>query len=428
MTGETGTVSTPPPLLGSFFLAGFECSTHLRGRDRQRLDLAISTGHERFAREDYRRLHSVGIAGARDGVPWYRVDRGGGSYDWSSVASMLRAARETRTTVVWDLLHFGFPEGLDVFSPAFIERFRNFARAFAKLASSETDQTLFVAPVNEISFLSFAGGDAAFFNPFVHGRGDDLKAQFVRAVLAATAEIRAVAPRARMIQPEPVIDIIAHPTRPQDRLVAENYRQSQFQAWDMIAGRARPDLGGSEDALDIIGMNYYVQNQWIHNGNVLIPSHPQHLPLRYMMREVWLRYQRPLFIAETGIEGDARPEWLRYIGRETRAAIRLGAPVQGICLYPIVNHPGWEDDRHCTNGLWDYADMGGARAIYEPLAIELARQQRFFDGREVPDPSELIVAESDVIAKDELAVLDSAAIDLNEFTASTRKETPEGRA
>ena len=134
----------------------------------------------------------------------------------------------------------------------------------------------------------------------------------------------------------------------------------------MISGRLRPEIGGSEDVLDVMGLNYYVQNQWIHNGAVLVPSHPQHLPVRYMVREVWERYGRPIFIAETGIEGDTRPEWLRYIAREGRAAIRLGVPLEGICWYPILNHPGWEDDRHCPNGLWDYADASGGREIDAP--------------------------------------------------------------
>ncbi|MFN2633557.1 MAG: hypothetical protein ABR610_09100, partial [Thermoanaerobaculia bacterium] len=205
------------PLFGSFFLGGFECSTHLRARDRQRLDLLLSSGHEMLAREDYSRLPSAGITAARDGVPWYRVDTGGGRYDWSGPVSMLRAARETQTTVIWDLLHFGFPDGVDVFSAGFVERFRKFARSFAQVAAGETDQTLYLAPVNEISFLSYAGGDAAFFNPFARQSGDQLKAQLVRAVLAATAEIRAVVPRARFVSPEPIIDIIADPTRPQDR-------------------------------------------------------------------------------------------------------------------------------------------------------------------------------------------------------------------
>ena len=40
-----------------------------------------------------------------------------------------------------------------------------------------------------------------------------------------------------------------------------------------------------------------------------------------------------------------------------------------------VNHPGWDDDRHCYNGRWDYADANGRREIYEPLARELASEQ-----------------------------------------------------
>ena len=45
-----------------------------------------------------------------------------------------------------------------------------------------------------------------------------------------------------------------------------------------------------------------------------------------------------------------------------------------MCLYPIVNHPGWEDERHCHNGLWDYCNESGHREIYSPLADELRRQ------------------------------------------------------
>ena len=51
-----------------------------------------------------------------------------------------------------------------------------------------------------------------------------------------------------------------------------------------------------------------------------------------------------------------------------------------MCLYPILNHPGWLDGRHCHNGLWDYADAHGHRDIYKPLARELRRWQKVFDG------------------------------------------------
>lgn len=86
----------------------------------------------------------------------------------------------------------------------------------------------------------------------------------------------------------------------------------------------------------------------------------------------------PLFVAETGIEDEARPAWLRYVGSEVRAALKDEPQVEGICLYPVVNHPGWDDDRHCHNGLWDYANEKGEREIYVPLAQELRNQQNQF--------------------------------------------------
>jgi hypothetical protein len=58
--------------------------------------------------------------------------------------------------------------------------------------------------------------------------------------------------------------------------------------------------------------------------------------------------------------------------------MQAGVPLEGICLYPIVNHPGWDDERHCPNGLWGYADDSGERPIFQPLADEIERQQRSF--------------------------------------------------
>ena len=50
-------------------------------------------------------------------------------------------------------------------------------------------------------------------------------------------------------------------------------------------------------------------------------------------------------------------------------------PVEGICVYPILEYPGWENGRHCATGLLCVPDEEGRRRVYEPLAGELARQQ-----------------------------------------------------
>jgi beta-glucosidase/6-phospho-beta-glucosidase/beta-galactosidase len=376
----------------SFFMGGFECSTH-RLRSGRRLDVIGATAHDRFALEDYRRLGTLGMRTVRDGLRWHLIESRPGVYDFDSVLPMLAAARQTGTQVIWDVLHYGWPDDLDIFSDTFVPRFAEFSRACAEVLSRETEGAPYVVPVNEISFFAWAGGDVGIFNPFATRRGDELKLQLLRAAIAAIRSMWEVNSKIRIVHTEPMINVVPHPDRPEDAGAAEAHRQAQYTALDIIAGRARPEFGGRENYLDVIGINYYVHNQWIYpggHGAMLEPSHPQYRPVWQMLREVYERYRRPLFIAETGIEDQARPAWLRYMGYEVRRAIGEGVPVNGLCLYPIVNHPGWDDDRHCHNGLWDYADDAGERELYEPLARELESEQRLLEAQmrgEAPTPA-----------------------------------------
>ena len=391
-------VPSAHPLFRSFFLGGFECSTHVR-RDGRRLDVLASTGHDVHAVRDYTQLAGLGIRTAREGFRWHHVERRAGQYEFSSVLPLVRAARETGTQVVWDLLHFGWPDDVDPLGPGFVRRFARYARACATMLASESDAVPWYVPVNEISFLAWGGGDAGWINPYYVGRGFEFKVQLCRAAIEAIEAIRDVQPHARIATAEPVINIVASdPRSPEQRAEAEGHRQAQFQAWDMLAGRLWPQLGGDPKYLDVLGVNFYYNNQRVHGEGLLTDRRdPRYRPFRAMLQEVHARYDRPLFVAETGIEGeahvtgipryemplpaheDARPEWLRYIGAEVRAAQAAGVPVEGICLYPVLNHLGWDDDRHCQNGLLDFPlDGAGCRAVVAPFADELARQQALF--------------------------------------------------
>lgn len=364
---------TRPPF-DSFFLGGFECSTH-KTRAGRRLDLISATNHDVFAAADYALLKTQGIRTVREGLRWHLIERSPGCYDFSSVLPILAAARGAGVQIIWDLCHYGWPEDLDIFSAQFVKRFASFARAFAVLLAAETDQVPYCAPINEISFFSWACAEAGIFYPYAQGRGSELKMQLVRAAIEGAEAIWAVNAQARMVQIDPLVNVIADSPHMEIRRAAERYRLSQFEAWDMLAGRLRPQLGGRPEHLDIIGVNYYPHNQWLWPDRQMVSrDDPLYRPLRDLLREIYARYRRPLFIAETGTEGDERPGWLRYVGDEVRAALRAGVPVGGICLYPILNHPGWEDDRHCHNGLWDYADESGRREICEPLAREMRNQ------------------------------------------------------
>jgi beta-glucosidase/6-phospho-beta-glucosidase/beta-galactosidase len=359
-------------MLRSFIGGGFECSTH-RLATGKRLDVIGSTRHDELALTDYQLLQRQGMQTARDGLRWHLIERTAGVYDFSSALNMLNASRDTGMQVIWDLWHYGWPDGLDIFSAAFVERFTAFAREAVRRLS-DYDEAPIISPINEISFFSWAGGEGGIFNPFARHRGDEMKRQLVRATIHAIAAMREANPAVRIAQIDPIINVVAASAEEEDVRNADAYRHSQFEAWDMILGRAQPELGGAEHLIDIVGVNYYIHNQFIWAGPRIVPSDPRYRHVSVMLQEVYDRYRRPLFVAETGIEGDTRPAWARYMCKEVFAAMEAGVPVEGICFYPIVNHPGWDDDRHCENGLFDYADGEGHRQMYQPFADELARQ------------------------------------------------------
>lgn len=367
----------------SFFMGGFECSTHRR-RDGRRLDLIAATGHDRFVTADYQSLVGHGIGTVRDGVRWHLVEATPHGYDWSSFLPMLRASHEVGLQVVWDLCHYGWPDHIDIWSPDFVDRFARFAAAVASLVRDETDGVPFYAPVNEISYWAWAGGDRAMFNPHARGRGAELKVQLVRASIAAIEAIRGIDPGARFVQIDPVINVILR--SPSSRAGAERYRRAQYEAWDMLVGRNRPDLGGSPSYLDILGVNYYPGNQWFLGGRSVERDHPLYRPFRELLLETHRRYGKPIIVAETGAEGDARIPWFRYVCDEVCAAFEEGVPVDGICLYPVADYPGWSNGRHCETGLLGFPDKLGQRPVHAPLADELLRQQIQFEGSEAVKP------------------------------------------
>src|SRR5690606_35504745 len=190
-------------------------------------------------------------------------------------------------------------------------------------------------------------------------RGPELKRQLVRSAVRAIQAIRNVEPRARFVQAEPVIHIVGQP--PHSQAEVEGLRLAQYEAWDMLAGMRDPELGGGPDCLDILGVNYYPYNQWFHLGPPLDRVDPAYRPFRQLLEETYRRYGRRWIGSETGAEGDMHRPWFRYVCAEVWAARQRGVPVDGVCLYPVTDYPGWDDGRYCPCGLFGYPDEGGGR-------------------------------------------------------------------
>lgn len=368
-------------LFRSFWMAGFESACQVN-RAGVRLDLIGSTQHDAHLQEDYDRLLPLRIRTVREGMRWHLIDRGR-RLDFGSVRPMLEAAHSRRIQILWTLCHYGWPADLALLSPGFVERFARYCGAAARVVSDHGDEVPCYAPVNEISFLAWASGEVAYMYPHLRGEGHRVKQQLVRAVIAGIEAIWAVDRRARILHIDPLIHVVPPRGRPDLARAAAEQRAQQFDAWDMLAGGLEPELGGHPRYLDVIGVNFYHANQWEHPDRRLrwedTPRDRRWAPLRRLLGEVYDRYGRPLFIAETSHFGAGRARWLAEVTDEVARTRATGVPVEGLCLYPIIDRPDWDDPDHWHHsGLWDLRPAAGARlerVLCDEYADELRRCQ-----------------------------------------------------
>jgi protoporphyrinogen oxidase/glycosyltransferase involved in cell wall biosynthesis len=374
------------PPFDTFWQAGYEGADHVNHAGRA-LDMNLATGHLERARDDYALLEQFGIRTVRESIGWRLAERDG-VFDFSILDSRLRAAREFGLQICWTFCHYGWPDDVDVYGPEFVPRFARFCRAAAEYLAPYVGDAPVYSPVNEISFTSWGLSVHMFRckNMYHEGAALDGKRQLIRASIAGCDAIREVTPGARMLQCDPLIHVIAPDGLPEWAAQAAGWRESQFDAWDMLCGRREPELGGAPRYLDIVGGNYYHSNQWESGTNLRLWWHladPRRQALHEILIELQRRYDRPLLLAETSHVGSGRGAWVREMAVETARAMERGVYMRGICLYPTIDRPDWDHEHHWHHsGLWDLDRDGPdplSRQLVRPYAEALRQAQRLTD-------------------------------------------------
>ncbi|WP_225872311.1 glycoside hydrolase family 1 protein [Pedobacter frigidisoli] len=357
-------------------MAGFECSDQLNHYGN-RVDLLTITGHLDNLVSDYKLLTDFGISTVREGIRWSQVEKTPYVYDFSVVEKMMAAAKSTGIQQIWDICHFGYPDDLTPLHPHFQNRFVAICSAFANFHKTHCpDQQLIVTPINEVGFISWLGGDHASTTPYARGMGWDVKYCLVRAYINAIKAMKQINPTILIMTTEPIVNIVPALDADIEMVMqAAEQHEVQFQATDMLTGKMCPELGGSLELVDYMGFNFYYNNQWVASDFSGLPwanlePDPRWKGLSTLFFEAYERYGKPIVLAETSHPGEHRPNWIELIAKECIKAVIMGIPLEGICLYPIIDRPDWDHLHYWHHsGLWDAdADSPRQRKIYTPYA------------------------------------------------------------
>ncbi len=364
-------------LFSSFIWGGYECNSAL-AKDKRFNDLQ-DTRHHINCLNDYQLVKSIDITTVREGLLWSQIDKGYGNYDFTLFESIMQLGKNSGIEQIWDLNHFDYPSYLDPFSSEFIDAFTKYAVESIKVIRKYNKETIYVVPFNEISFFSFMGGSVGAWAPFGIDVGVELKMQCVKAVVSAINAIRKIDKYIRFIHVDPLM--MRKPRKPNViTLSYENtFERISFESLDMLAGKVHPELGGSMDILDIIGINHYPSSQeWLnYSDDYKVISHermdwldPNWTPFAKMLLKVASRYNnQPIVVSETGAWGRLREDWWKTTLEQVDIALNLGINLQGVCAYPIIDRRDWSQGHLTNSGFWDFAegDVNCSRIPYKSV-------------------------------------------------------------
>jgi beta-glucosidase/6-phospho-beta-glucosidase/beta-galactosidase len=311
-------------------------------------------------------------------------------YDFSPVDPMIDAMNKYGIIPIWDLCHYGYPDDLDPFSIEFVKRFVQYATAFSQYVSSRMQGPYFFTPINEITYFAFIGGLWGWAAPYKKSRlfYNELRLNLCRAAIESVKAIRKILPAARMIHADPLVQVATPVNMPQLRKKAlYESNVDTYIAWDILCGKSHPELGGSPEILDIVGVNNYSRGffEYVPGDKGPHKSMEENdkrvVPLCTLLGFVYKKYGRPIIIAETSSEDDQRAPWLKDVMEEILAAVNQGIDIQGICLFPAIGSPRWDEGPWVQSGFYNVVPNGKElqRRMDDPYVKELLRWQKILN-------------------------------------------------
>jgi beta-glucosidase len=339
------------------FLTGFE-STQIHGTGQ---DVLGGTRHLDLWEHDLQLVKAQGITSLRYPVPWHRIERRRGVYDWQWTDQVFPYMRKAGLDPIVDPIHHtSFPEWIrgGFAHPKFEDFYLAFVRELALRYPWIRKYTVFNEPF--VTTL-FCGSEGIWYPKARSDRTFVRMAINVgRAICRVCEMLEKTVPGVQFVH----VDTCEHHTpldsRSREKTEFLNHRRFLFH--DLIQGRIgeRHPLysylsrNGFQRAdarwfrshaarIDVLGLDYYPHSEHqISTGGIRFHSSSPR-GFADLAEDYIERYKLPVMLAETNLKGyvSDRLSWLKHMLEECDKLAGRGADFRGFCWFPFVDSTDW---------------------------------------------------------------------------------------
>jgi beta-glucosidase/6-phospho-beta-glucosidase/beta-galactosidase len=351
-------------------------------------------GHYEHWREDLDLARDLGVQALRWGVPWYRVEKLPGEFDWSWTDQVIPyMVEELKINPILDLMHYGCPFWLrrEFASAEYPQAVASYARAFAERYKG---LVRWYTPLNEPLVNALFCGKRGLWPPYLRGEAGYIRLllQLVKGIQYTVEALKEVDPGSLMVHVEATG--LSRAARADLEVLAVEEQRRGYLAYDLITGRvdhehplftwlvrngAGPDelkaIAHERKPLDILGLNFYPQwsTQQVsvgRNGRLRYrPVEQDGAGFITLIEDYQKRYDAPVLITETSARGSVpvREHWLETSVAAIRSLRERGVPVLGYTWFPMFTMVDWRyrfgkkpvQDYQLDLGLYTLRSWGG---------------------------------------------------------------------
>ena len=360
--GRRGTdgIGMPTGKPGNFmFATGIECSYPTIENGKVRRDLLEECGHYERFEEDLHLIKDLGLKVVRYGLPYYKISRTEGRYDWEFADKAMRLIKKLELTPILDLIHFGVPGWIgDYQNPELPVHFAKHCAAAAR----RYPWVRYYTPVNEIyvtAKMSAKDGvwneqlksDRAFVTAMKHTveasilgtheiakhRNDYViiqseSAEYLHETCAEVSQKTKLTNKQRLISLDllyahaPDADIVYY--------LMDNGLTREKYDWFMV---------GEPPGYQIMGNDYYGKNERILKPDGSICTAEDVFGWYQITKDYYNRYKKPVMHTETNVMDSAEaPTWLWKQWINILRMRNDGVPVLGFTWYSLIDQIDWD--------------------------------------------------------------------------------------